>query len=199
MFLMIDNYDSFVYNLVSYFNELGKDVDVVKNDEISLDYIDNINELEGIIISPGPKTPHECGICLDVIRKYMGQVPILGVCLGHQIIAHYFDAEVRKGIRPMHGKVSKIHTTGHNLFNMIPTTYNVTRYHSLVVDKNTLSSDFTVDAVSEDGEIMAISHKNYPIYGVQFHPEAVLTEYGHELLNNFIDICTKFNSNEQVI
>lgn len=192
MYLMIDNYDSFVYNLARYLEELGKEVELVRNDRVSLGKIETMllsGVLEGIIISPGPKSPRDCGKCKEIVEKMAGRVPILGVCLGHQIIGHVFGARVEKGIRPMHGKVTPIHHSGTGIFRGLPECYEVTRYHSLVVKEEEFPRELQIDARSEDGVIMGISHREMPVYGVQFHPEAVLTQYGHELLNNFTKIC----------
>ncbi|MGN0144019.1 MAG: anthranilate synthase component II [Clostridium sp.] len=186
MYLMIDNYDSFVYNLKAYLDELNEDVKVVRNDKITIEEIAEMKNLKGIIISPGPKSPKDSGICTSVVRKFAGKIPILGVCLGHQIIGYEFGAVVEKGLKPMHGKVTKIFHNNENLFRNIESPYNVTRYHSLVINEKSLPKELKVDARSEDGAVMAVSHVKYPVYGVQFHPEAVLTQYGHELLRNFI-------------
>lgn len=186
MYLMIDNYDSFVYNLKAYLDDLNEDVRVVRNDKITIEEITEMKDLKGIIISPGPKSPKDSGICTSVVRKFAGKIPILGVCLGHQIIGYEFGAVVEKGERPMHGKVTKIFHNNDNLFRNIESPYNVTRYHSLVINEESMPKELKVDARSEDGAVMAVSHVKYPVYGVQFHPEAVLTQYGHELLRNFI-------------
>ncbi|MCI7098673.1 MAG: aminodeoxychorismate/anthranilate synthase component II [Lachnospiraceae bacterium] len=195
MYVMIDNYDSFVYNLAIYFQEIDRDVEVIRNDEIEMSYLDALDErgeLEGIIISPGPKGPWDCGRSADIVRRYTGKVPILGVCLGHQIIGYVFGAKVEKGIRPMHGKVTGIRTRRRNLFENLPGRFKVTRYHSLVVTSDSVPEELQVDAETEDGVVMAVSHRTEPVYGVQFHPEAVLTEYGHEILQNFCEICEKY-------
>ena len=192
MYLMIDNYDSFVHTLTSYFLELNATVWVVRNDHIDIPRIKSLiagGELEGVIISPGPKGPEECGECGRVLHAIEGLVPVLGVCLGHQVVAHTYGATVVRGVRPMHGKVSNVHTDGSRLFTGIPRSFRVTRYHSLVVDENSLPEYFSVNAHSDDGAIMAISHTKHPLYGVQFHPEAVLSDYGHKLLSNFIMLC----------
>ena len=191
MFLMIDNYDSFVYNLTAYLNELGQETLVVRNDAITLEEIERLQP-EGIIISPGPKNPTDCGICVDIVKHFAGQIPILGVCLGHQVIGYAFGANIIKGKIPMHGKVTNITHSGEGVFTNLPKTYPVTRYHSLIIDTHTLPNELQIDAISEDGAIMGVSHKRYPIYGVQFHPEAVLTHYGHELLNNFLNLCKEW-------
>ncbi|HMM05623.1 MAG TPA: aminodeoxychorismate/anthranilate synthase component II [Clostridiales bacterium] len=192
MYVMIDNYDSFVYNLAAYCRELGRDVIVVRNDkvdEVRLKELWQKGTLQGIIISPGPKRPEDSGASLSVLAHFEGQVPILGVCLGHQTIAHHYGGVIRKGKQPMHGKISPVYHDASGLFQGIPSGFRVTRYHSLVVEGRQLPACLRVCAVAEDGEIMAIHHKNLPVYGVQFHPEAVLTEYGHYLLKNFMHIC----------
>ena len=192
MYLMIDNYDSFVYNLVCYMEELGEKVELVRNDKISVEEIEDLvslKRIEGLIISPGPKSPEDCGNCKEIVNKMAGRLPILGVCLGHQIIGHVFGAIVQKGLKPMHGKVSKIVTTQKELFTELPLHYNVTRYHSLIISEESFPDELEIDARSEDGIIMGIHHKTFPIFGVQFHPEAVLTEYGHEILKNYIELC----------
>lgn len=192
MYLMIDNYDSFVYNLVCYMEELGEKVELVRNDKISVEEIEDLvslKRIEGLIISPGPKSPEDCGNCKEIVNKMAGRLPILGVCLGHQIIGHVFGAIVQKGLKPMHGKVSKIVTNQKELFTGLPLHYNVTRYHSLIISEEGFPDELEIDARSEDGIIMGIHHKTFPIFGVQFHPEAVLTEYGHEILKNYIELC----------
>ena len=192
MFLMIDNYDSFVYNLVSYFLEENIEMEIIRNDLVDLKHIEDLikqDKLEGIIISPGPKSPKDCGLCNEIVKNFYKQVPIFGVCLGHQIIGYTFGAEVKKGKSPVHGKVHKIKTSSSNIFKDLPKELNVTRYHSLVVEKEHLLEEFNVDAETEDGVLMALSHKKYPLYSVQFHPEAVLTEYGHEMLRNFLELA----------
>lgn len=194
MFLMIDNYDSFVYNLVSYFMEENIEMDIVRNDFANLDEIETkITEkkLEGIIISPGPKSPKDCGLCGEIVEKFYKKIPIFGVCLGHQIIGHVFGANVTKANKAMHGKVESVINNGKNIFKDLPKEVNVTRYHSLVI-KEYLPDDFEIDAQTKDNIIMAISHKFYPLYGVQFHPEAVLTEYGHEMVRNFITLAKEW-------
>lgn len=207
MYLMIDNYDSFVYNLARYLEELGEKVTLVRNDKITADHIESMvydGSLEGIILSPGPKSPADCGNCKEILKRMAGKVPILGVCLGHQIIGHVFGATVKKGNRPMHGKVTAITTAGTGLFQNLPDTYQVTRYHSLVISDEKFPEELQVNARSEDGVIMGIRHRKMPVYGVQFHPEAVLTEYGHELLRNYTKICREWwstyeNSDSQIV
>ena len=188
MILMIDNYDSFTYNLVRYFEELNEKVIVYRNDKINNKII---NELKpsGIVISPGPKAPKDAKEVLDIIDSFKGKVPILGICLGHQCIGEYFKGNIVKGVRPIHGKISKITNTGEGIFKGLQSEFNVTRYHSLIIDKETFTKELKITAQTEDGVIMGIEHRNMKIYGVQYHPEAVLTEEGHSLLNNFIKIC----------
>ena len=184
MYLMIDNYDSFVYNLKAYFQELGRDILVRRSDEITLADIQAMQP-QGIILSPGPKRPWDAQLCVDTVRRFGGKVPLLGVCLGHQVLGHCAGATVEKGVRPMHGKVTRVHHNGTGLFAGLPREFDVTRYHSLVVRQGLLPEDYQVDCVAEDGAVMGLSHRTLPLFGVQFHPEAVLTQYGHELLENF--------------
>lgn len=190
MFLMIDNYDSFVYNLVRYFHELGEDIIVSRNDKITISDIEKMN-LDGIIISPGPKSPKEAGISREIIDNFKGKVPILGICLGHQTIGHAFGAEVVRAQEPIHGKVSEVKHNNRGIFSQVKNPLKVTRYHSLIVDKNTLPDCLEVTCETKDGVIMGLRHKDYLIEGVQFHPEAELTECGHQLLRNFINISRK--------
>ena len=184
MYLMIDNYDSFVYNLKAYFQELGRDILVRRSDEITLADIQAMQP-QGIILSPGPKRPWDAQLCVDTVNRFGGKSPLLGVCLGHQVLGHCAGATVEKGVRPMHGKVTRVHHNGTGLFAGLPREFDVTRYHSLVVRQETLPEDYQVDCVAEDGAVMGLSHRTLPLFGVQFHPEAVLTQYGHELLENF--------------
>ena len=184
MYLMIDNYDSFVYNLKAYLQELGRDILVRRSDELTLDDIQAMQP-QGIILSPGPKRPWDAQLCVDTVRRFGGKVPLLGVCLGHQVLGHCAGAVVEKGVRPMHGKVTRVRHNGTGLFAGLPREFNVTRYHSLVVRQDTLPEDYQVDCVAEDGAVMGLSHRTLPLFGVQFHPEAVLTQDGHELLENF--------------
>ena len=192
MLVMIDNYDSFVYNLAAYFQELGQEIRVVRNDRVSVEDLAEMKKLEGLVISPGPGRPEDGGVSQEAVRHFTGRIPILGVCLGHQIIGHAFGAGVVRGSRPMHGKVTRICHRGEGLFKGLPESYPVTRYHSLIVERSIVPGQLRVDALSEDGAVMALSHREYPLYGIQFHPEAVLTEYGHELLENFIRICREW-------
>jgi anthranilate synthase/aminodeoxychorismate synthase-like glutamine amidotransferase len=197
MYLMIDNYDSFVHNLAAYFEELGCSMVMVRNDRVKETWIERrigLGELEGLIISPGPKSPSECRHVGNLVKRMAGRIPILGVCLGHQIIGQEFGALVRKGERPMHGKVTELTHNKEGLFEGLPERFKVTRYHSLVVDRKTLPDCMKADAVSEDGEIMAMHHTQMPVYSVQFHPEAVLTEYGHELLENYVRSCRQWRA-----
>jgi anthranilate synthase component 2 len=188
MVLMIDNYDSFTYNIVQYCLELGADLKVVRNDEITISEIREMNP-EKIIISPGPATPDDAGICLDVVREFKDDKKILGICLGHQTIAQAFGSEIVQAKNMMHGKTSKIVEVEHNskLFKNIPDGFRATRYHSLVVNKDKLPSIIKPTAwSSDDREIMALEVEGYDIYGVQFHPESIMSEYGHEMLDNFL-------------
>jgi anthranilate synthase component 2 len=191
MILMIDNYDSFTYNIVQYFYDLGQEVVVKRNDEITIEDIKNMEGIDAIVISPGPCTPTEAGISVDVIKNFKGIYPILGVCLGHQSIGQAFGAKIVKAKCLMHGKTSKIYHNEKGLFEGIPNPFTAVRYHSLVIDESTLPEDIEITARSDDGEIMAIEHKKYPIWGVQFHPESILTEYGHKLLENFLKMSKK--------
>ena len=174
MYLMIDNYDSFVYNLKAYLEELGRDIVVRRSDEITIEEIEAMAP-QGIILSPGPKRPWDAALCVETVKRFQGRVPLLGVCLGHQVLGHCAGATVEKGTRPMHGKVTRVHHHGTGLFAGLPEEFNVTRYHSLVVREDTLPADYQVDCVADDGTVMALSHRTLPMYGVQFHPEAVLT------------------------
>ena len=187
MLLMIDNYDSFTYNLVQYFGQLGEQVAVYRNDQITLADIEVLAPSR-IVISPGPCTPSEAGISLEIVREYGAAIPILGVCLGHQSIAQAYGGRIVRAGKLMHGKTSMISHQADGMFSDIPNPFQATRYHSLVVDASSLPDCFRVTARAEDDrEIMAISHKEHPVEGVQFHPESVLTQYGHKLLQNFID------------
>jgi anthranilate synthase/aminodeoxychorismate synthase-like glutamine amidotransferase len=198
MILLIDNYDSFTYNLVQYFAELGEQVLVRRNDEISLTQIAAIRP-SSLVISPGPCSPDQAGISLAAIQHFAGQIPILGVCLGHQAIAQAFGAKVVRAKTVMHGKNSLIKHRGQGLFKGLKNPLSVTRYHSLVVDKESVPDDFSIEAwtAADESEIMALSHKKLPVYGVQFHPEAILTEQGHQLLQNFLTLCKGLNNNDK--
>jgi anthranilate synthase/aminodeoxychorismate synthase-like glutamine amidotransferase len=198
MILLIDNYDSFTYNLVQYFAELGEQVLVRRNDEISLTQIAAFRP-SCLVISPGPCSPDQAGISLAAIQHFAGQIPILGVCLGHQAIAQAFGAKVVRAKTVMHGKNSLIKHRDQGLFKGLNNPLSVTRYHSLVVDKESVPADFSIEAWTEadESEIMALSHKKLPVYGVQFHPEAILTEQGHQLLQNFLTLCKGLNNNDK--
>ena len=184
LILVIDNYDSFTFNLVQYIQEIGEEVDVLRNDEVSLEDIRE-KKPDYILISPGPGNPDTAGICLDVVKTFYQEIPILGVCLGQQIIAQAFGGLVRKATQPMHGKTSDINHDQKQIFKDIPSPFQVTRYHSLVVDESTFPECLEISAKSDDGEIMAIRHKNYKVEAVQFHPEAILTENGLQMVRNF--------------
>src|SRR5471032_286176 len=185
MLLMIDNYDSFTYNLVQYLGELGQDVRVVRNDELSVEQIHKLAP-ERIVISPGPGTPNQAGVSLDLIEKLGTRIPILGVCLGHQSIGQAFGGKIVRAKRVMHGKTSQIENSGQGVFRDLPTGFAATRYHSLVIERETIPQCLEITAQSEDGEIMGVRHREFPVEGVQFHPEAILTEHGHQLLKNFL-------------
>ncbi len=185
MLLMIDNYDSFTYNLVQYFGELGEDVRTVRNDEITTDEIAALAPTR-ICISPGPCTPLEAGVSVPVLQRFAGQIPILGVCLGHQSIGAAFGGKVVRAQEVMHGKTSVIHHTGAGVFRDLPPDYLVTRYHSLAIERASLPDCLEVTAWTDDGEIMAVRHKTLAVEGVQFHPESILSEHGHALLKNFL-------------
>jgi anthranilate synthase component 2 len=185
MLLMIDNYDSFTYNLVQYFGELGQDVRVFRNDEITLDQIEALSP-DRICISPGPCTPNEAGVSLGVFERFAGRVPILGVCLGHQALGQAFGGKVIRAKTLMHGKTSPVAHTGVGVFAGLPTPFEAARYHSLAVERASLPECLEVTAWTVDGEIMGLRHKTLPVEGVQFHPESILTQYGHELLANFL-------------
>ena len=190
MLLMIDNYDSFTYNLVQYFGELEQDVKVFRNDKITIDHIKDLSPSH-IVISPGPCTPNEAGISIDVINNFKKEIPILGVCLGHQSIGQAFGGKIVHAKNIMHGKTSNIYHTGRDVFKDFENPFTATRYHSLVIEKNTLPDCFEITAWTKNkdgevGEIMGVKHKDFLISGVQFHPESILTAYGHELLGNFL-------------
>jgi anthranilate synthase component II len=190
MILLLDNYDSFTFNLYQALSALGADVEVVRNDKITVDDVQNrIDEIDGIVVSPGPCTPREAGISVDLVRQIAGQRPILGVCLGHQSIGAAFGADIVHAPELMHGKTSQIHHDGKTIFNGLPNPFTATRYHSLVIDPPTLPDSFEVTARSEDGVIMGVRHRELPIEGVQFHPESILTVVGKDLLRNFLDQC----------
>lgn len=184
--LVIDNYDSFVYNLVQYLGELGCELKVFRNDRLSLADIETINPT-AIVISPGPGRPEEAGICVELIRYFAGKIPILGVCLGHQAIGYAFGGEIVNAKRLMHGKISQIYHTGKSVFEEIPSPFQATRYHSLAIKRNNLPSSLELLAWAEDGEIMGVKHKDFYIIGLQFHPESIATQYGKKILKNFLE------------
>ena len=186
MVLMIDNYDSFTFNLVQYLGELGAEVEVVRNDEITLDEV-AARAPARIVISPGPCTPSEAGISVPLIQRFAGSVPILGVCLGHQAIGQAFGGRVVRAARVMHGKLSPIVHDGTGVFGGLPSPFTATRYHSLAIERASLPDALEVTATADDGEIMGVRHRSYPVEGVQFHPEAILTEHGRRLLANFLE------------
>ena len=186
MILVIDNYDSFTFNLVQYLGILGAKVEVRRNDAITVEDIQGLNP-ERILISPGPCTPNEAGISMDVIREYSGKLPLLGVCLGHQSIGQVFGGDIIRAAQIMHGKTSPMEHTSVGVFSDLPSPFRATRYHSLVVDKTTLPDCLQVTAWSDDGEIMGIRHREHPTQGVQFHPESILTEHGLDLMRNWLE------------
>jgi anthranilate synthase/aminodeoxychorismate synthase-like glutamine amidotransferase len=185
MILVLDNYDSFTYNLVQYLGELGAEVSVFRNDEVSIEKVESLRPSR-IVISPGPCTPNEAGVTLELIGRLAGKVPLLGVCLGHQAIGQAFGGKVVRAGKVMHGKTSLIEHDGKGVFGEVPNRFVATRYHSLVVERASLPACLEVSAQSEDGEIMGLRHRSLPVEGVQFHPEALLTEHGHKMLQNFI-------------
>lgn len=192
MILIIDNYDSFTYNLVQLFSSCGAKVKVVLNDQITIEEIKRINPT-GILLSPGPCTPKEAGICLEVVKALHQDYPILGICLGHQVIGEAFGANIINAGRILHGKMETIRHNSYDLFAGLPLEFQATRYHSLIIDEASLSKDITISASAKsDGKIMAITHKHSPVYGLQFHPESYATEHGKEMAKNFIRITKKF-------
>lgn len=195
MILLIDNYDSFTYNLYQYLSVLGEKVYVVRNDKITIEEIQKMKP-ESIVLSPGPCTPNESGICKDIVLNLKNEIPILGICLGHQTIAKMFGAMIVKAIKPVHGKTSEIIHNNRGVFAGLKNPLRVTRYHSLVVEMESLPKDFEITSMTKEGEIMGIMHKNLPIEGVQFHPEAILTEQGLELLDNFLNKSRRWWGND---
>jgi len=186
MLLMIDNYDSFTFNLVQYFGELGEDVHVVRNDQIDVDGIAALRP-KRLVLSPGPCSPAEAGVCVEAIRHFAGKLPILGVCLGHQAIGAALGGTIIRAQKQMHGKASVITTDEMGVYLGLPKQFSVIRYHSLAIERDTLPAELTVTSTSEDGEIMGVRHKTLPIEGVQFHPESILSEHGHAMLRNFLE------------
>ena len=190
MLLMIDNYDSFTYNLVQYLGELGEDIRVFRNDKITIPDIEKLNP-ERIVISPGPCTPREAGISIDVIKRFAGKIPILGVCLGHQSIGAAYGGEIINAPRLMHGKTSMIYHDGKTIFKDLPNPFEATRYHSLIIRKETLPECLEITAWTDTDEIMGVRHKEYVVEGVQFHPESILTKVGKDLMRNFLKLRKK--------
>jgi anthranilate synthase component 2 len=193
MIVLIDNYDSFTFNLVHYFGELGEEVRVHRNDKIATPAV-LAAEPDAIVLSPGPCTPKEAGICLDLIKAAGGSVPILGVCLGHQAIGEAFGGKVVRAPKPVHGKLSDIRHDGTGIFRGINASFKATRYHSLVVERESLPPELATTADTDDGLIMGLSHKRFPVHGVQFHPESIASEHGHLLLRNFLEIAAQWNA-----
>jgi anthranilate synthase component 2 len=185
MLLMIDNYDSFTYNLVQYLGELGEDVRVYRNDQITVEEIAQLQPGH-IVISPGPCTPNEAGISVDTVKRFGGKIPLLGVCLGHQGVGQAYGGRIVHAKQIMHGKTSMIHHTGEGVFVGLPNPFEATRYHSLVIERESLPACLELTAWTDDGEIMGVRHKDFAVEGVQFHPESILTEHGHQLLENFL-------------
>ncbi len=192
MILLIDNYDSFTYNVKHYLSEVGAKVETYRNDKISLNEINDLQP-KGIVLSPGPCTPNEAGICLNLIEKFKNQFPILGICLGHQSIGQAFGANIIKCEEIMHGKIDKMNHNNHKIFQNIENNFSATRYHSLVIDRKTLSSEFIITAETEKNIIMGIAHSILPIYGFQFHPESIGTDIGKSLLKNFLTLINYGN------
>jgi anthranilate synthase component II len=188
MLVLIDNYDSFTYNLVHFLGELGAPCEVFRNDKISVAGVLKLKP-KGIVLSPGPCTPNEAGICCELIAKAGPKVPVLGVCLGHQAIGQVYGGVVMRAPVLMHGKLSKITNTGKGLFKSLPKSFEVTRYHSLIVERKTLPDDLIVTAKTSDGLVMGLQHKKHPVHGVQFHPESIASEHGHALLANFLELA----------
>ena len=188
MLLVVDNYDSFTYNLVQYLGELGAEMRIFRNDEVTVDEIENDLKPEQILISPGPGTPDSAGISLGVIERFAGKLPILGVCLGHQAIGQFFGGKVIRAPEPVHGKPVEIVHDGKTIFDAIPQSFAAGRYHSLIVERDSVPDALEISAESPDGLVMAMRHRELPIEGVQFHPESILTDYGKQLLKNFLEI-----------
>jgi anthranilate synthase component 2 len=193
MIVLIDNYDSFTFNLVQFLGDLGAPCEVWRNDAITVQAVMD-SAPEAIVLSPGPCTPNEAGICLDLIEAAAGRVPVLGVCLGHQAIGQAFGGDVVRAPWPMHGKVSPVNHEGSDIFAGLPTPFQATRYHSLVVDRSTLPEALEATAFTDDGIIMGLRHRTLPVFGVQFHPESIASEYGHEILANFLAIARGRNA-----
>jgi anthranilate synthase component 2 len=192
MIVLIDNYDSFTFNLVHYLGGLGADVAVHRNDKIGVDDV-LVRDPDAIVLSPGPCTPNQAGICLDLVEQAAGRIPMLGVCLGHQAIGQAFGGQVVRAPAPVHGKLSEIRSNGSGVFRGINAPFRATRYHSLVVDRATLPSGLTVNAETDDDLIMGLAHETLPVHGVQFHPESIASEHGHRILKNFLDLAAAWN------
>ena len=192
MLLLVDNYDSFTYNLFHYLGELGANVIVKRNDELTADDVLALKP-EAVVLSPVPCTPNEAGICLDLIRKADGKLPILGVCLGHQAIGQIYGGTIVRAPEPMHGKVSRIHHTGKSVFRGLNNDFEATRYHSLTIAPDSIPASLEVTATSSDGVIQGVMHKTHPVHGVQFHPESIASENGHALLQNFLTLAKEFS------
>lgn len=188
MILLIDNYDSFTWNLVHYLGQLGATVEVARNDELTVDEV-AAKAPKAVVLSPGPCDPDRAGICLELVSRLGPRLPILGVCLGHQTIGQVYGGRVVRASAPMHGKVSSIRHFGSSVFKGLPETFRATRYHSLAVDRSSLPNTLTITAEAEDGTIMGICHSEHPVHGVQFHPESIATEHGHDLLRNFLELA----------
>ncbi len=188
MLVLLDNYDSFTYNLLHYIEQEGEKVKIFRNDEVTPEQVLELNP-SGIVISPGPCDPIRAGISMKLIEKAAGKVPVLGVCLGHQAIGEVFGGKVIRADMPMHGKISKINHNGTGLFKNVPSPFNATRYHSLIVERESLPETLQITAYTDDNVIMGLSHKEYQVHGVQFHPESIASEQGHEMIRNFISIC----------
>lgn len=188
MYLLIDNYDSFTYNLLHFMGEMGAELTVRRNDAVTIDEALALGD-QGIVISPGPRDPDRAGLCLDLIRAAAGKRPVLGVCLGHQAIGQAFGGRIERAPLPMHGKISAINHDGSGVFQGLPTPFDATRYHSLMVARPSLPDCLAVTAETEDGLIMGLAHKEFPIFGIQFHPESIASQHGHALLKNFITIA----------
>ncbi len=184
MILIVDNYDSFVHNIARYFEELGAPTHVVRNDAVTSDDLN----AQAIVISPGPCTPHEAGQSMAIMRDFSGRIPILGICLGHQVLGEVFGAEVKRARRPMHGDSSEINHDGKHLFQGLPPRFSAGRYHSLIVDLDDRNTPLEITARSDEGEIMGLRHKSHPTFGLQFHPESILTEGGYDMLSNFLKL-----------
>ena len=191
MLLVVDNYDSFTYNLVQYLGELGAEMQVVRNDEVTVDEIETSIKPERILISPGPGTPDSAGITLETIARFAGKVPMLGVCLGHQAIGQHFGGRVARAPEPVHGKPVTVRHDGRSIFTGVPQDFNAGRYHSLIVERESFPEELEVTAESPEGLIMGLRHKEMPIEGVQFHPESILTEHGHLMLKNFLNVTAR--------